>query len=267
MTNDRGHQLDYRMVEEAIIAPKRCPDYIGIFRCFVDLLSLHHTRTNTLSFDSSNYFGSRTGSTILATTRVIAWIILIGLIVISLVPAPLRPGTGVSHNLEHFSSFLLAGIIWCLAYADRLVLWLGTMPVFAGSVELLQIFVPGRHARLSDFAVDALGGCVGILFTFLMAGPYRALVSPSVRGLSKGDHEQETNGAAGPFAGLYLARRDGPKSRLAPQFSDSSATLVAPRGNDHRCVAAPDGWRPETDRATRLIQRSRLGDGADQAAW
>ena len=156
MTNDRGHHLDYRMVEEAIIAPKRCPGYIGIIRCFVDLLSLHHTRTNTLSFDSRNYFGSRTGSTILATARVIAWIIVIGLIMISLAPAPLRPGTGVSHNLEHFGSFLIAGIIWRLAYADRLVLWLGTMPVFAGGVELLQIFVPGRHARLSDFAVDAL---------------------------------------------------------------------------------------------------------------
>lgn len=102
---------------------------------------------------------------------------------ISLVPAPLRPGTGVSHNLEHFGSFLLAGIIWGLAYADRRMLWLGTMPVFAGSVELLQIFVPGRHVRLSDFAVDALGGCAGVLITFLV-------VSPGVRGLP---HEQETN--------------------------------------------------------------------------
>ena len=140
-----------------------------------------------MCFELRNDFGSRTGSTILATTRVVAWIIVIGLIMISLVPAPLRPGTGVSHNLEHFGSFLLAGIIWSLAYADRLVLLLGAMPVFAGSVELLQIFVPGRHARLSDFAVDALGGCVGILITFLVAARYRALVNPSARRLPKGD--------------------------------------------------------------------------------
>ena len=175
------------MIEQAIIAPDRCRGYIGIFRCFVDLLSSHHKRTNTLCFDSRNDSGSRTGSTILATTRVTAWIIVIGLIMISFVPAPLRPGTGVSHNLEHFGSFLLAGIIWCLAYVDRPVLWLGTMPVFSGIVELLQIFVPGRHARLSDFAADALGGCVGILITFLVAARYRALVSPSVRGLPRGD--------------------------------------------------------------------------------
>ena len=172
MTNKRRHHLDYRMVEH-IIAPDSCRGYIGIFRCFVDRLSSHHTRTNTLSFDSRNDLGSRTGSTILATTRVVAWIIVIGLIIVSLVPAPLRPGTGASHNFEHFGSFLLAGIIWCLAYADRLLLWLGTMSVFAGSVELLQILVPGRHARFSDFAVDALGGCAGVLVTFLVVGCYR----------------------------------------------------------------------------------------------
>jgi len=161
------------MVEQAIIAPDRCRGYIGILRCFVDLLSSHHKRTNTLCFELRNDFGSRTGSTILATTRVVAWIVAIGLIITSIVPAPLRPGTGASHNFEHFGSFLLAGIIWCLAYSGRLLLWLGTMVIFAGSVELLQILVPGRHARFSDFVVDVLGGCAGIFVTFLVVGCYR----------------------------------------------------------------------------------------------
>ena len=105
----------------------------------------------------------------LAITRAVAWIIVISLIIFSLVPAPLRPVTGVSHNFEHFGSFLLVGIIWCLAYANRPLLWLGTMAMFAGGIELLQILVPGRHARFSDFAVDAVGGCAGILVTFLVA--------------------------------------------------------------------------------------------------
>ena len=72
----------------------------------------------------------------LKITRAVAWIVVIGLIVISLVPAPLRPGTGVSHNFEHFGSFLLAGVLWYLAYADRLLLWLGTVVAFAGGIEL-----------------------------------------------------------------------------------------------------------------------------------
>ncbi len=28
--------------------------------------------------------------------------------------------------------------------------------LFAGAIELAQTFVPGRHARLSDFIVDAV---------------------------------------------------------------------------------------------------------------
>jgi VanZ family protein len=30
-------------------------------------------------------------------------------------------------------------------------------------VEILQLVAPGRHARLSDFLVDALAMCIGLL--------------------------------------------------------------------------------------------------------
>jgi VanZ family protein len=119
------------------------------------------------------HFGLQARSAMLKITRVAAWIVVIGLIVISFVPAPLRPGTGVSHNFEHFGGFLLAGILWYLGYADRLLLWLGTVVVFAGGIELLQILVPGRHARFADFAADVLGGCAGILITFFVTRRYR----------------------------------------------------------------------------------------------
>jgi VanZ family protein len=31
-----------------------------------------------------------------------------------------------------------------------------------GLIEILQLWAPGRHARLEDFVVDALAACVGI---------------------------------------------------------------------------------------------------------
>jgi len=34
--------------------------------------------------------------------------------------------------------------------------------LFAGAIELAQLFVPGRHARLSDFTVDALAARIGL---------------------------------------------------------------------------------------------------------
>ena len=37
----------------------------------------------------------------------------------------------------------------------------GLSVVLIGVLELLQLFVPGRHARLEDFVVDALAACIG----------------------------------------------------------------------------------------------------------
>jgi VanZ family protein len=31
-----------------------------------------------------------------------------------------------------------------------------------GVIEILQFWAPGRHARLSDFVVDALAACAGL---------------------------------------------------------------------------------------------------------
>jgi VanZ family protein len=38
----------------------------------------------------------------------------------------------------------------------------GCLLVFAGLVEMIQLWVPGRHARLSDFAVDAAALIFGV---------------------------------------------------------------------------------------------------------
>ena len=35
--------------------------------------------------------------------------------------------------------------------------------VYTGLIEVLQFLAPGRHARLSDFVVDALAACAGLV--------------------------------------------------------------------------------------------------------
>jgi VanZ family protein len=39
---------------------------------------------------------------------------------------------------------------------------------FAAFVEVVQLFVPGRHARLSDFAIDALAAIIGLIVARLL---------------------------------------------------------------------------------------------------
>jgi hypothetical protein len=48
-----------------------------------------------------------------------------------------------------------------LGYELNLGLLATLLVSFSGAVEIAQLFVPGRHARLSDFIVDALAITVG----------------------------------------------------------------------------------------------------------
>ena len=99
--------------------------------------------------------------------RVLAWILIAGLIVLTIVPASERPVTGVEHNFEHFLAFGLTGLVYAFAYPRRLVILLVQGVGFALALELLQIPLPSRHARLGDFAVDALAGCVSMIVAHL----------------------------------------------------------------------------------------------------
>jgi len=97
-----------------------------------------------------------------AALRAIAWLILLAIIALTLVPPLLRPASGLPHDVEHFAAFLLLGGAFALAYPGR-PFWLGAFAIlFAAGLEVFQIFAPGRHARIRDFVVDAAAACIGI---------------------------------------------------------------------------------------------------------
>jgi VanZ family protein len=88
---------------------------------------------------------------------------LTGVVVLTIVPAAERPVTGLGQNLEHFLCFAAAGAVAAYAFDTALKTMLLGSVLFALALELAQIPLPTRHARLEDFIVDALGACVGIL--------------------------------------------------------------------------------------------------------
>jgi VanZ family protein len=91
-----------------------------------------------------------------------AWLMLAAIVVLSLVPPMVRPTTELPHGLEHLSIFLLNGLAFGVAYPGR-ERWLGIGAVaFCAGIELAQLMVPGRHARVSDFVVDVIGAGIGI---------------------------------------------------------------------------------------------------------
>jgi VanZ family protein len=94
--------------------------------------------------------------------RLIAWILLTTAVVLTIVPSEFRPVTGAPSGIEHFAMFFLIGAAFALGYARSDYPLCGAAIAFAGSLELLQLFVPTRHARLSDFVIDALAAVIGI---------------------------------------------------------------------------------------------------------
>jgi VanZ family protein len=82
---------------------------------------------------------------------------------LSLVPPGLRPESGVPHDLEHFAIFALTGTAFSLGYLRRPFRIALYLVAFAAAIEIGQRFVPGRHARLSDFLVDAFALSLGVL--------------------------------------------------------------------------------------------------------
>jgi VanZ family protein len=85
-------------------------------------------------------------------------------VVLSLVPPELRPQTYLPRDFEHFAIFACTGVALCLGYVGRLRLLTVavTMVIFAGAIEIAQFLVAGRHARVSDFIVDASAVCIGL---------------------------------------------------------------------------------------------------------
>jgi VanZ family protein len=95
------------------------------------------------------------------------WLLMLAVAVLSLVPATLRPDTAVPHNLEHFAIFVATGFALGFGYGRRPVMIMFALVGFAGAIELAQLLLPDRHARLADFLVAALAVCAGAALSSL----------------------------------------------------------------------------------------------------
>jgi VanZ family protein len=102
-------------------------------------------------------------SSAFGAARVAAWILAIAIVVLSVVPPDLRPETNLPHYLEHFLIFFITGIAFGLGYRRNLTLLASFLFLFAGLVEIAQLFRADRHARISDFLIDILALWVGLI--------------------------------------------------------------------------------------------------------
>lgn len=110
--------------------------------------------------------------------RLVAWLLVAGIVAVTLGPPRLRPVTEMSQNFEHGFAFVLLGLAFGLGYPDRLLQLVVAAVPLIGALEALQLWVPGRHARLSDFVVNVIATVIGLVMAAASQWLVRRLQKP-----------------------------------------------------------------------------------------
>ena len=118
--------------------------------------------------------------------RFAAWFSIAVLGVASWLPAEEMIRTGADGRLEHAAAYLISGLAVFTAYPRRLK-WLIAilMMCYAGILEFGQLWVPGRHAGILDWAASS----GGVLCALLLNDAYQRVYA------SAGDRSMKLRGS------------------------------------------------------------------------
>lgn len=115
--------------------------------------------------------------TIRLLIRRAAWLSILIVLLVTLVPIGWRPATGLSPNIERFCVMAAVGALFAAAYPRRFWLIVLTLSLAAAMVEPLQFMAAGRHPSLHDVEFKSLGVVIGAVLGYAFA---------SVTGLTAG---------------------------------------------------------------------------------
>ncbi|HZM08327.1 MAG TPA: VanZ family protein [Methylocella sp.] len=110
--------------------------------------------------------------TVRTVARVFGLFCVLAIIVLSLVPGVDRPHTGLPGEAEHFIAYCSTGTAFALGFwsrGSRIMVALG-LTLLAGLMEIMQLWVPGRHSAIADAVVSSTGGLLGIALGGLLLG-------------------------------------------------------------------------------------------------
>lgn len=107
-------------------------------------------------------------SVIGGVVRVLAWLLLAGLIFATLSPIDLRPISPLPTQLERAIALAIVGCAFTLAYPRRLPIVIALVLGSTILLELLQLLAPSRHGRVIDVLVKLVGSGFGIAIGALL---------------------------------------------------------------------------------------------------
>jgi len=108
--------------------------------------------------------------------KIVAWLLLIALAIVTVGPISWRPISPLPVQLERMLALAVIGFAFGVAYPHRL-LWVIAL-VFTSTIvfEALQLVEPSRHGRFIDLTVKLFGAAVGIGVAWLARRMGRARI-------------------------------------------------------------------------------------------
>ena len=96
-------------------------------------------------------------------SRFLAWGCIFALAVLSLTPSEQMMRTGLSGRIEHAMAYAGTALIAAMAFGERgLFRLMFALLIYAGSLEFLQRFSPGRTSSILDFVFSGTGVLLGV---------------------------------------------------------------------------------------------------------
>lgn len=99
--------------------------------------------------------------------RILAWLCLAAIAVVTVGPLNWRPESGVSPQIERFAAFALVGFLFSAAYSRHILIAAAIVIGAAVVFELLQLIEPSRHGRIFDAAVKIVGAMTGLTIGYI----------------------------------------------------------------------------------------------------
>jgi hypothetical protein len=100
--------------------------------------------------------------------RFAAWLGLIAVVIVTIVPIGMRPQLGFGPEPDRVAAFLMLGLLFSIGYDRNWPLTLGVMVAAGFGLEALQIFSPTRHPAFDDAVIKAAAGTLGVFAGYIL---------------------------------------------------------------------------------------------------
>lgn len=107
-------------------------------------------------------------------TRRGAWLAVLTVIVLSVMPGKMRPHILGNDYYEHFIAYFTIGGLLAIGYLRPVQLLSSgvLIALCAGLLEFVQLWIPGRTASVGGFATSAIGAWTGLLVIVVVRRAY-----------------------------------------------------------------------------------------------